>query len=333
METNTELLVVANLNAVEVFTGPQGVEKILADIEKKVAEFIPDTSSVKGRKEIASMAYKVSQSKVLLDDLGKNLVADWKAKSALVDASRKIARDRLDALRDKAREPLSIWEKEEEARIAAEKLAKEMEAAETEARVMHDLWLRSKEIEKKEAELARIEAERLAKEAAELAEKEAKEAAERAETERKANENRIRKEAEEKAKKEAEEAAAAAIREAERKAAEAQAAVEKAERDRIAAEEKAKADQAAAVAAAEEKARIEAARIESERIAKEAAEKARLEAERKESERKAADVEHRRTVNKEVLEGLITAGLTEKQAKAVITAIVGGMVKHTSIKY
>lgn len=328
-----ELVVASELNAVEVFTGKDGVEKIIADIEKKVSAFVPDTSTAKGRKDIASLAYKVSQSKVVLDELGKGLVTDWKAKSALVDASRKIARDRLDVLRDKARQPLTDWEKAEESRIAAEKLARELELAEDEARALHDLWLRQKAIEAKEAELAKIEADRVAKEL-ELAQIEADRiAAERAESERKANEERIRQEAAEKAKKEADEAARKLIEEAERQAVAAKEAAEKAERDRIAAEKKAIEDQAAAVRAAEEKARVEAARVEAERKAKEEAERVKIEEARKEAERQAANIEHRRAVNKEVLAGLVAAGISEEQAKGVITAIVGGLVKHVSIKY
>jgi len=249
MESN-ELIVVEKLGAIELFTGSAGVEKILDDIEQKVSAFVPDTSTAKSRKDIASLAYKVSQSKIVLDELGKSLVADWKAKSALVDASRKIVRDRLDALRDKVRRPLTNWEVEDEKRVAAEKLAAEMERAELEARHIHGLWLREKEIAAKEAELARIEEERQAKEEAELANKLMKEQIERDEAARVAHEERIKKEAAEKATREAEEAAQAAIREADRKAAEAQAAVEKAKLDRIAAEEKAKSDQAAAVAVA-----------------------------------------------------------------------------------
>lgn len=336
METTivpNELVAVARLNAVEVFTGKDGVEKILSDIERQIAAFVPDTSTAKGRKDIASLAYKVSQSKVVLDDLGKGLVADWKSKSALVDASRKIARDRLDALRDKARLPLTEWESAEAIREAAEKQALELERAELEARAMHALWLREKEIEAKEAELARIEAERLAKEAAELAEKQAKEAAERAEAERIANEERIRKEAAEKAQKEEFERAAVQVAEAERKEREAKEALELAERRRIAEAEMAEENRLAAIAEEQRKAAVEAARIESERKAKEAAEAARLEAERKEAERKAADVEHRRTINKEIVAGLIEAGISEKQAQLVITAIVGGLINHVRINY
>lgn len=337
METTivpNELVVLAGLNAVDVFVGPEGVEKILSDIEGKVAAFIADTSTAKGRKDIASLAYKVSQSKVVLDDLGKGLVADWKSKSALVDASRKIARDRLDALRDKARLPLTVWEEAEAIREAAEKLAKEIETAHDAALVENGLFNRAREIAKKEAELARIEADRLAKEAAELAKKEAAESAARAEAERIANEERIRKESAQKAQREEAARAAAQIAEAERKAAEAQAAVEKAERNRITAEQKAIEDQAAAVAASEEKARIEAAKVEADRVAKETAEKAQIEAERKEAERKAAGVEHRRTINREAVKTLMeNSDLTKDQAQKVIGAIAGGLVSHIRIEY
>lgn len=328
-----ELVVIERLNAVDVFTGPQGVEKIIAEIEALVATFTPDTTTPKGRKDIASLAYKVSQSKVMLDDLGKGLVTDWKAKAALVDAARKTVRDRLDELRDKARAPLTEWEEEEKTRIAAELMVKEIEAAHDAALAEHSLWLRAKEIEAKEAELAKVEAERMAKETAERLAKEEAERLAREEQERKEREERIRLEAAEKAQRDAEEKAAAALAEAERKEREAREAAEKSERDRIAAEKRAEEEKQAAVRSAEEKARAEALRIENERLAKEAAEKAAADRKLAEEKRKADDVEHRRNVNQEAMNGLVAAGLNEKQAQAVIISIVGGLVKHVSVNY
>lgn len=333
MSEETGLIVATDLNAVEVFTGPQGVEKILADIEAKVAAFAPDLSTVSGRKAIASLAYKVSQSKVVLDDLGKGLVADWKTKSAAVDAARKIARDRLDALRDKARQPLTEWEEAEAARIAAERLAQEIEEAHADALMAHALYLKAKELESREAELARIEAERLAKEEAEREATRQKEEAERLERERKEREERIAREAAERARREAEEAAARAVAEAERKEREAREAAERAERDRIASEARAKAEQDAAVKAAEERARVEAERIERDRLAKEAAAAAEQKRLADEAAKKAADVEHRHKVNQEALAGLVAAGMTEAKAKEIIKAIAGGLVPHISVKY
>ena len=45
----------------ELFT-PSGIDKILASIREKVKDFEPDMTTEKGRKEIASMAYKVART-------------------------------------------------------------------------------------------------------------------------------------------------------------------------------------------------------------------------------------------------------------------------------
>lgn len=119
LEKNEKALIsVEKLNPLEVFT-EKGVEPILYEITKKVKEFVPDVATAKGRKEIASLANRVARSKTLLDDLGKNLVAEWKQKAAVVDNSRKKIRDELDALKAEARAPLTKWENDELARVSA----------------------------------------------------------------------------------------------------------------------------------------------------------------------------------------------------------------------
>lgn len=110
---NNALIVAEKLNPVEIFTGG-GLKTILNEIQKKVDDFEPDLSTAATRKEIASMAHRVSRSKVLIDDLGKSLVAEHKKKVKTVDTVRKEARDFLDNLRDEVREPLSSWEAEED---------------------------------------------------------------------------------------------------------------------------------------------------------------------------------------------------------------------------
>ncbi|HIC1283242.1 TPA: cell envelope biogenesis protein TolA [Escherichia coli] len=178
MSEVTDLVVIEKANAMTVFQSADQIEEILQKVEREVMSFVPDITTAKGRKEIASLAYKVAQTKTYLDGLGKDLVAELKEIPKLIDANRKTVRDRLDELKAKARQPLTDYE-EEQARIKAEEEAKA--AAER-------------------AERERIEAEqraqREAKEAAERAERE-KEAAIEAER-RKAQEEaeRIRREAE-----------------------------------------------------------------------------------------------------------------------------------------
>lgn len=297
------LITAETINAMEVFADG-GIDKILSDIKAKATELVPDLSTDKGRKEIASMARKVSSSKVLLDNLGKELVSDWKNKAKLVDSSRKLARDTLDELRDSVRLPLTEWEEAKAAKEAAEALEKELSEAYDAAIAENDLFDRQKAIEAREAEILRQkEAEEAAKQA------------EEAERLRLAREEEIRKEAAEKERQ------AAVQREAD-----ANAALEKAEKDRVAAIEQARIDQENAVKDAERKAKEEAERVERERLAVEAEEKRR-------AAELAADKEHRAKINSAALSCLIGCGLSEEAGKDLIKAIARGEIAHITINY
>jgi len=117
MTTELALITEGGTDIVAMFKdGGAQIDPILARIEAEVRSHAPDLTTDKGRKAIASLAYKVSQSKTALDNAGKKLTEDQKQAIAAVDAARKKIRDRLDALRDEARKPLTDWEAAEEAR-------------------------------------------------------------------------------------------------------------------------------------------------------------------------------------------------------------------------
>lgn len=308
------LIPLESVNAVEVFTGG-GLDDLLARIRAEAVTLVPNVKTVAGRKEIASIAYKVSRSKTAIDDAGKALVADLKKQTGDIDSARKKARDTLDALRDEVRKPLTDWEAEqdriERERVEAEERAR---AAAEEARL---------------AELARKEEEIRAREEAVRAAEEAERqrvAAEQAERERVDREARLQAEAAENAKREA----AAAVERAEREARE---ATERAAREAAEAEQRAKAaaeraerEKAEAVAVAERRAQEEAERAERER-------QAQADAQRKADEARAADVEHRRSINRAAMAALIAQGISEDDAATVITAIVQGKVPAVAIRY
>lgn len=302
------------VTALDVFK-PGAAERLVMDVEAEVSGLVFDVTTVKGRKEIASMAYKVAQSKTALDALGKELVSEWKAKSALVDADRKMLRDRLDALKEKVRLPLTEWEAAEAARLAQEKLDAEILAAHEQALKDDELFDRIKEVERKEAELKAAEE---AKAAAERAEKERIEKADR--------EKRIADEA----------AAAAVIKEQQRAALEA-ANQARAVADAKASEERAKREKEEALRLAEER-RIKELKDAEERAKRESEQKEanrlREEAEAKAAEdKRAANKAHQKVVNQKALTGLVSAGLTEEQAKSVIIAVVSGNVPHMTVNY
>lgn len=308
------LIPLESVNAVEVFTGG-GLDDLLARIRAEAVTLVPNVKTVAGRKEIASIAYKVSRSKTAIDDAGKALVADLKKQTGDIDSARKKARDTLDALRDEVRKPLTDWE-EEQARVERERVEAEerARAAAEEARLA--------EIARKEEEIrAREEAVRAAEEA-----ERQRAAAEQAERERVEREARLQAEAAENAKREA----AAAVERAEREARE---ATERAGREAAKAEQRAKdaaeraeREKAEAVAAAERRAQDEADRAERERQAK-------ADAQRKADEARAADVEHRRSINRAAMAALIAQGISEDDAATVITAIVQGKVPAVAIRY
>lgn len=308
------LIPLESVNAVEVFTGG-GLDDLLARIRAEAITLVPNVKTVAGRKEIASIAYKVSRSKTAIDDAGKALVADLKKQTGDIDSARKKARDTLDALRDEVRKPLTDWEAEQERiereRVEAEERAR---AAAEEARLA--------EIARKEEEIrAREEAVRAAEEA-----ERQRAAAEQAERERVEREARLQAEAAENAKREA----AAAVERAEREAREAteRAAREAAEAEQRAkdAAEKAEREKAEAVAAAERRAQEEADRAERER-------QAQADAQRKADEARAADIEHRRSINRAAVAALVALGIEDEIAAAVITAIVQGKVPAVAIRY
>src|SRR5947209_7999861 len=104
-----ELIALETLTPLQVFSD-NGLDPIIERIEKEARSILLDISTEKGRKEIASLAYKVAQSKNTLDKMGKDLVSGWKEQAKKVDAERAKAWDRLEALQKEIRLPLTEWE-------------------------------------------------------------------------------------------------------------------------------------------------------------------------------------------------------------------------------
>jgi hypothetical protein len=60
MSETTDLVVIEKANALTVFKSADQIEEILQKVEHEVMSFVPDVTTVKGRKEIASLAYRVT---------------------------------------------------------------------------------------------------------------------------------------------------------------------------------------------------------------------------------------------------------------------------------
>lgn len=344
MSEITDLVVIEKTNALAVFTNQEQLDPLIEAIEKEARSLVPDLSTKKGRDAIASMAHKVARSKTYIDNAGKDLVAELKALPKQIDESRRLVRERLDALKDEVRRPLTEWEAEQE-RIKAEEA---MNAMHAEALVMNENIDLQRAIQyESDHEMALLMNEKI--------DREREEARQKAEQAKREHEERIKREAEEKVRREADEAAkreieAAAAREREatlakeRAEREAKELAEKAEHDRIEAEqraerekkeaaEKAERDKQQAIAEEQRKAHEEAERIKRENEQKEQARLAEEKRIKDEEARRAADKEHRKIVNNKALQDLIAAGVPEECAKLCITAIAKGNITAISINY
>jgi hypothetical protein len=332
-----------------VFRDETVLPGLIAEIEKGIAEREVNLSTDSGRKAIASHAAQIAKKKTAIDAAGKTRNEDLRAKINVVDAVRREVREKLDALRDTARAPLTEWEEKEDARKEA--LAGVIALLDSFGR-SPDLTL--EEVEQQEASVtATVISEEdyggfypraiEARDGAISAIAAARARIEKAEADRieleKLRAIQAAREAEEAARveKERQEAEAQRIRgEAAREAQRAaQAAIEKAEAEKRAAIEKAEADAAAAARAIEQqkqefeaqKAREQAARdAEAKRIADEAAAAAAEEARRARNRKLIAEA---RGAAKDAI--LKASGITDEQAVKIVLAIHKGEVPGVTL--
>src|SRR5574344_2266936 len=238
----------------ELFLNKENFRQILIDAQKIGRGLVADPTTKEGCIQIKTMAKKISTLKNLIEEKGKQIAAELKAKPKLIDATRKEVKDTLDRLKGDVLKPLVDIEKRQEQiteidNMPAQAMMYDSVGIEEQIAKLSDLrekgaeyWQESFEdasksisdsmrqlnefllsARKKEAEQKELEELRAQKEAAQriIQEQEIKKAAE---------------EAAEKARKEAEEAANKRIQEAEQKLTATKPAGEAAEKARKAAE-------------------------------------------------------------------------------------------------
>lgn len=337
-------IVIEAKNALAVFTQPDHIESILQQVEKEVNSFVPDVSTKKGRDAIASLGLKVAKTKTYLDGLGKDLVTEYKEVPKKIDASRKTVRDRLDALKEKVLLPKLEFEAEQERikleaeRIAAEEAYSAMWQEAHDMDVIITIRIAEKAAAKKEAD---HEMALLMNDAFDRAQADKKAEDERLQKER---DDRIAAEAAAKVKWDADLAAQQEREASARREAELKLQAEQADRDRIALALKAEQDKKDAIAKAEREkqeaiaAEQRKAQETADRIQREAKQKedARLAEEKRvadEAAKRAADVEHRRTINRQAVADLIANGLPEDCAQKCVAAIAKNLISSVRITY
>lgn len=309
-ETPIDLVSLEAKDALAIFT-TDDPDAALAPTLAKVRAFIdgwtpPDVTTDAGRKEIASMAYKVTRSKGVLEKIGKELAAEAKKVPGRIDATRRHVEKVLDGWRDEVRAPLDAWEKAEKERkdrmqciLDRATLAPPLPGAPAD-------WLR--------AMIGEIEA---------INPADGEEFAGEIEIAKGASLASLRTALAARVKAEADAAELEALRK------------EKAARDAKEADEKRKRDDEAAAAARAQELKDAAEKAATAAAAKakadlEAKQKAEEEAER----RRAANAAHRKKINRAAVADLIAKfGLTEVTAIELVTLIAKGEIANVTINY
>lgn len=356
------LIKIDEISPLEVFVSGK-YQVILDSIKEKSVIENPDINTGSGRQIIRSVAAKVAASKSLLEKVGKNL-ADHKRKEIAdelerINSARSAIKIFLSDLKNNIRRPLTDWENEKKEAETKEELKAEILRLHGEALEDNRVFDDKKQlvIDKKKLEDEKI---RL------VAEEKARENLQKKEDQKVINANARTRDAEiekgiaEKEKREAEEEKKLAFKKvgqarqrnlsaigidldvdtlsnmsdaewscffdgknSEYKTEQNRIFTETLKRERKEVEQKAK-------AAADQK--------ESDRLAKE-------KADCEERERKAADTEHRKKINNEALDSLLTIlqkddylsdkpqTIFEEIGKSIIIAIIQGKIRNVTINY
>jgi hypothetical protein len=297
-----ELITIEQSNLMDLFTKPNSLDGILTKVEAIVNEYPALTAETeKERKEISSLAYKIARTKTYIDNHGKDVAAELKKLPKIVDANRKQAREFLDGLRDRIRQPLTEFEEKEKA-IEAERQRKIQEAEEAKRRAAEERAAKEREeqlreqIRKEEAAKAQAEKEKAIEQAKEEVKRKGAE-------ELKKMQDLLKKE------EQKESGAEKLASPEELEAIEAQRELQRMREDEL---EKARQKQ-------EELKRREI--LEKERVAKEVA-------------LKKQDPNHQSAIHADVLFGLtFFCGLDQEQAQSVLDNIKSGNIDHLKIEY
>jgi hypothetical protein len=349
-----------------------GLKPFLEAVRAEVTSEVPDLATRKGRERIASLAAKVSKSKAAVEKPGRDYLKRLKEMPKVVEAELREFVNSMDALRDATRQPLTDWEKAEDARVdthndgiarlkamgepdghedsseiealitslEAQEIGESWEEFQPEALQAKDQALRQlrpllaamKQREAEQAELARLR-----KESEERAEQDrirlAQEAAVEQERQRAAQEQQAERDAAAKREQALKDQAAAQERAAENQRLQLQLQAEQAERQAA----QAKADQIAAEQRAEQN-RIDAeARqakaVEQARLNELARQKAAADEILRQEKLREADKAHKAKINRAALDAFIAGGMPEDCAKQAVTLIAQRKIPAIKIEY
>lgn len=351
-----ELQVLEQNAIVSAFQTENGTKSLFEKIATEARSVIFDMSVKKERDALKSFAYNLARTKTTVDNYGKEMVAEIKKQSGVIDADRKFWRDNMDLLQEEIRKPLTEFENAEKDRVAKHEgaieaiknfannnslIAANSSMIEGAIATLNDQVIDSSfEEYEEQAKLAKLETLETLRNA--LSETQSLEA-ERAELERlrQADIERQQKERDEKiareaADKERVEAEAKALADRKRAEQEKLEAEQREARLKLEKEQAELREQQLKQQAIEREKQAEIDRqnaVEAERLRIEQEAQAKVAAELKEQQAREANKAHKKKICNEALQGLMSIGVSEELGKQILQAIHKGEVPHVSIKF
>lgn len=187
VDTDYSVLVVEKKDLQAFFLDAEKLDALYGHVEKMARALVADPLTKEGASQIKSCARQIASVKKRIDDIGKDVVADLKKLPGQIDDNRKILRERLEALQEEIRKPVTEIEERKKAiedikgmhfrcaeMTAAEFAEKIKEMEEKKAYLHADVWKESYDdaIAAYESEIAALN---VMKGAAEKREKDAEE--------------------------------------------------------------------------------------------------------------------------------------------------------------
>lgn len=253
--TDDYAVIVADKEGLRAFFAEgANLETLYSAVEKKALGLVADVATKEGRSQIKTAARQLASVKTKVDDLGKQVVAELKELPKVIDANRKTFREKMEALQDEIRRPVTEIEERQKrlesiASTHVNLAMADSASLDAEIKKLETIPLTDEEWKESVNDAimtvgGEINALKLLRDAALKKEEDSRRFAEleakQAEAERIIREQKIREEAERKAKEEAEARAAAEKARLEREKAEAERRAAEAEKARLEVEERAR---------------------------------------------------------------------------------------------
>lgn len=114
VDTDYSVLVIEKNDLQEFFLDNERLDALYAHVEKMARGLVADPLTKDGASQIKSCARQIASVKKRIDDIGKDVVAELKKLPGQIDANRKALREKLEALQDEIRKPVTDIENRED---------------------------------------------------------------------------------------------------------------------------------------------------------------------------------------------------------------------------